>query len=209
MLVEQKPDQRRRTPAPSKQEGEIPEPLLGPSRYARVIVIGIVVGFLCFGAYRVLSPSHYRGGEVVEKAAPVIRSGKQRDRTRAARRCAAHSRSRRSRSRTSGAISFCRRSSRPIRARTVKVLPPVAGRVVNLKVQLGERVAARAGASGAQLRRSCASIFRRRKGAHHVEVDQTGARSPARSRKKRWCGHQRSRTSAERLCPGTSRVRAG
>lgn len=141
MLVEQEPDHRRRThaPKPSNQAGDVREPLLGPSRYAKVIVIAIVAGILCFGAYRALSPSHFRGGEVVEKAAPVIRSGSQvivpdGSPVRSALAIAPV------------AVKNIRRDlilpavveADP--ARTVKVLPPVAGRVVNLKVQLGERV---------------------------------------------------------------------
>jgi cobalt-zinc-cadmium efflux system membrane fusion protein len=141
MLVEQKPDHRRtHAPKPSRQDSDVREPPLGPSRYAKVIVIGTVVGIFCFGVYRVWSPSHYRGGEVVQKAAPVVRSGNQVTVPAG--------------SPVRGALTIVPVSVKDIPrdlvlpavveadpARTVKVLPPVAGRVVNLKVQLGERVA--------------------------------------------------------------------
>ena len=105
------------------------------------IVLLIVAAVLCLGAYWlfVASPSHYRGGEFVEKAAPVLRSG---DRVivpegsplRSALVIAPVARK---------DIRRDPRAARVVEAdpgRTVKVLPPVAGRVVSLKVQLGERV---------------------------------------------------------------------
>jgi len=101
----------------------------------------IVAVALCFGAYWLLvaSPSHYRAGEVVEKAATVVRAGD-------------------SVTVPEGSPLRSRLAIEPVAVkdikrdivlpavveadpgRTVNVLPPVAGRVVSLAVQLGERV---------------------------------------------------------------------
>ena len=140
MLVEPPPENgQSKDPPPAKQHGA--EPMLGTSRYAGMILIILVAGLVGFGAYRLLvAPSHYRGGEIVEKAAPVLRSG---DRVIVPEG-----------SPVRGALAIAPVAFKDIRrnlvlpavveadpGRTVKVLPPVAGRVVNLKVQLGERVA--------------------------------------------------------------------
>src|SRR5512135_868820 len=63
MLVDPKPE--------SSQGGAAPR-----SRYTTAVATALIAGAICFVAYRVfISPSHYRGGEVVQKAAPVLRSG--------------------------------------------------------------------------------------------------------------------------------------
>ena len=141
MLVEPKPENGEGAAAPGKQGGGTPEPVLGKSRYAKPIAIVLLAAVCCFAAYRIfLAPSHYRGGEVVEKAAPVLRSGNrvtvpEGSPVRSALVVAPV------------AIKNIRRDlvlPAAVEAdpgRTVKVLPPVAGRVVSLKVQLGERVA--------------------------------------------------------------------
>jgi cobalt-zinc-cadmium efflux system membrane fusion protein len=124
----------------ARQAGAASEPLLGSSRYAKVVVIVLVVGAVCFGLYRVLlAPSHYRGGEVVEKAAPVLRSGNRITvpegspvRTRLAVEPVAQKDIKRD------LVLPAVVEADP--GHTVNVLPPVAGRVVNVKVQLGERV---------------------------------------------------------------------
>jgi cobalt-zinc-cadmium efflux system membrane fusion protein len=125
--------------------GEAPQasaafaPVLGSSLYAKAIVIVLVAGAVCFGVYRLLAPSHYRGGEVVEKAVPVLRSGNRVTvpegspvRTRLAVAPVAQQ-----------DIKHDLVLPAVVEAdpgRTVNVLPPVAGRVVSLKVQLGARV---------------------------------------------------------------------
>ena len=105
------------------------------------IVLLVVAAVLCFGAYLfVASPSHYRAGEVVEKAATVLRTG---DRVTVPEG-----------SPVRGRLAIAPVAVKDIKrdvvlpavveadpGRTVKVLPPVAGRVVSLVVQLGERVA--------------------------------------------------------------------
>jgi membrane fusion protein, heavy metal efflux system len=143
MLVEPKTEnsQRDALPVANKQDGGSYEPVFGKSRYAKAITIVLVAGAVCFGAYRVfLAPSHYRGGEFVEKAAPVLRSG---DRVIVPEG-----------SPVRNALTVAPVALKDVRrdlvlpgiveadpGRTVKVLPPVSGRVVGLKVQLGERVA--------------------------------------------------------------------
>jgi cobalt-zinc-cadmium efflux system membrane fusion protein len=122
------------------QAGIRSEPALGSSRYARTIVIVLIAGAVCFGVYRLLlAPSHYRGGEVVEKAAPVMRSGNRiivpegsPVRTRLAVEPVAVKDIKRD------LVLPAVVEADP--GRTVNVLPPVAGRVVSVKVQLGERV---------------------------------------------------------------------
>jgi cobalt-zinc-cadmium efflux system membrane fusion protein len=140
MLVDPPPESgQAKDPPPAKPNGA--EPMLGTSRNAGTILVVLVAGLVGFGAYRLLlAPSHYRGGEIVQKAAPVQRAGEHvivpegspvRD-----------------------ALAIAPVTFKDIRrnlvlpavveadpGRTVKVLPPVAGRVVTLKVQLGERVA--------------------------------------------------------------------
>ena len=138
MLVESKPEGGQGGAAP--QAGAGAEPGLGGSRYAKAIAVIVVAVAVGFGAYRIfLAPSHYRGGEIVEKAAPVLRSG---DRVIVPEGSPVRS-----------ALTVAPVALKEIRrdlvlpavveadpGRTVKVLPPVAGRVVSLKVQLGERV---------------------------------------------------------------------
>ena len=133
MLVDPEPE--------SSQGGAASEPVLGRSRYAKTIAAVLVAGAASLVAYRVvLSPSHYRGGELVQKAPPVLRSG---DRIVVPEG-----------SPVRDALAVAPVALKDIRrdlvlpavveadpGRTVKVLPPVAGRVVSQKVQLGERVA--------------------------------------------------------------------
>jgi cobalt-zinc-cadmium efflux system membrane fusion protein len=133
-------------PKPENSQGDAPrsdasEPVLGRSRYTKAVATALIIGAVCFGAYRVfISPSHYRGGEVVGKAAPVFRSG---DRITVPE----GSPVRRALAVAPVAVKDIRRDlvlPAVVEAdpgRTVKVLPPVAGRVAGLKVQLGERVA--------------------------------------------------------------------
>jgi len=133
MLVDPEPE--------SSQGGAASEPVLGRSRYAKTIAAVLVAGAASLVAYRVvLSPSHYRGGELVQKAPPVLQSG---DRIVVPEG-----------SPVRDALAVAPVALKDIRrdlvlpavveadpGRTVKVLPPVAGRVVSQKVQLGERVA--------------------------------------------------------------------
>src|SRR5579863_9479801 len=140
MLVEPKPENGKGDAAPGRQGGGTSEPVLGKSRHAKTIAIVLVAGVCCFAVYRLfLAPSHYRGGEVVEKAAPVLRSGNRVIVPEG--------------SPVRSALTIAPVAVKDIKrdlmlpavveadpGRTVKVLPPVAGRVVSLKVQLGERV---------------------------------------------------------------------
>jgi membrane fusion protein, heavy metal efflux system len=140
MLVEPKLENGQHNTAVKKEGGGGSEPVLGTSRYAKSIVVVLVAGAVCLGLYRIfLAPSHYRGGEVVEKAAPVLR---------AENRVVVPDGSPVRSALTIAPVAF-----KDIRrdlilpavveadpGRTVKVMPPVAGRVVSLKVQLGERV---------------------------------------------------------------------
>jgi cobalt-zinc-cadmium efflux system membrane fusion protein len=139
MLVEPKPENGQRNDSPAV-DGSVSESLLGTSRHAKSIVIVLIAGAVCLGIYRAfLAPSHYRGGEIVEKAAPVLRSGNRVIVPEG--------------SPVRSALAIAPVALKDIRrdlilpavveadpGRTVKVLPPVAGRVVSLKVQLGERV---------------------------------------------------------------------
>ena len=139
MLVDPKPEDGQGDAA--RQSGAVSEPVLGRSRYAKAVVAVLIAGAVSFVAYRVvLTPSHYRGGEVVQKAAPVMRSG---DRIVVPEG-----------SPVRNALGVAPVEAKDVRrdlvlpavveadpGRTVKVLPPVAGRAVSLKVQLGERVA--------------------------------------------------------------------
>ena len=141
MLVEPPPENGRPKDPPPAKPDDNAEPMLGTFRYAGMVLAVVVVCLVCFGAYRLLlAPSHYRGGEVVEKAAPVLRSG---DRVIVPEGSPVRS-----------ALTIAPVVFKDVKrnlvlpavveadpGRTVKVLPAVAGRVVNLKVQLGERVA--------------------------------------------------------------------
>ena len=132
MLVDPKPE--------DSQGRAASEPVLGRSRYAKTVAAVLIAGAVSLVAYRVvLAPSHYRGGELVQKAAPVLREG---DRIVVPEG-----------SPVRNALAVAPVALKDIRrdlvlpavveadpGRTVKVLPPVAGRVVSLKVQLGERV---------------------------------------------------------------------
>jgi membrane fusion protein, heavy metal efflux system len=141
MLVEPKPESGERDPAP-RQDGARaePAPALNLSPRGKIVALIVVAAVLCFGAYRLLlAPSHYRGGEVVEKAAPILRTGNVV-------------------TVPEGSPVRNRLGVEPVAlkdikrdlvlpavveadpGRTVNVLPPVAGRVVSLKAQLGERV---------------------------------------------------------------------
>jgi membrane fusion protein, heavy metal efflux system len=138
MLVDPKPESSQGGAAP--RSDAVSEPVLGRSRYTKAVATALIAGAICFVAYRVfISPSHYRGGEVVQKAAPVLRSG---DRITVPEGSPVRS-----------ALAIAPVAVKDIRrdlvlpavveadpGRTVKVLPPVAGRVVVLKVQLGERI---------------------------------------------------------------------
>jgi cobalt-zinc-cadmium efflux system membrane fusion protein len=137
MLVEPKPEDGERDPA--RDEG-VREGGPGTSARGKAAALIVVVALLGLGAYRlILAPSHYRGGEVVEKAAPILRTGETV-------------------TVPEGSPVRSRLAVEPVAlkdikrdlvlpavveadpGRTVNVLPPVAGRVVTLKVQLGERV---------------------------------------------------------------------
>jgi membrane fusion protein, heavy metal efflux system len=140
MLVEPKPENGQPNDLPAAKHGGT-EPMLGKSRHATIVLIVIGACAACVGAYRVfLAPSHYRGGEIVEKAAPVLRSDNRVIVPEG--------------SPVRGALTIAPVALKQIKrdlvlpavveadpGRTVKVLPPVAGRVVSLKAQLGERVA--------------------------------------------------------------------
>lgn len=140
MLVEPTPENGQSNDTPAAKPGGA-EPMPGTSRSATIVLVVLAACAVGFGAYRVfLAPSHYRGGEVVEKAASVLRSGNRVVVPEG--------------SPVRGALTVAPVALRQIRrdlvlpaaveadpGRTVKVLPPVAGRVVSLKVELGERVA--------------------------------------------------------------------
>lgn len=138
MLVEPKPERGERDSAPRP---DAPAPALNMSPRGKIVALIVVAAVLCLGAYRlILAPSHYRGGEVVEKAAPILRTG---DRVTVPEGSAV-------RSRLAVEPVALKEIKRDLvlpavveadPGRTVNVLPPVAGRVVSLKAQLGERVA--------------------------------------------------------------------
>jgi membrane fusion protein, heavy metal efflux system len=145
MLVDPTPKTGRPAPPATSPgaapHGGMPEPEYRGSGPVRVVVLVAVAAVLCFGAYRLLlAPSHYRGGEVVEKSEPLTRSGNKVTVPEGSPL----------RSRLAIATIAAKDIKRDIvlpaaveadPGRTVKVLPPVAGRVVSLKTQLGERVA--------------------------------------------------------------------
>jgi len=117
-----------------------PEPMLGSSPHAKFVMFIIVALAVGAGAYWFINrSSHYKAGEVVEKAEPVIRSGNAVTVPEGSP----------VRSRLTIADVVSKQLPRTLTlpavveadpGRTVKVLPPVAGRVVSLKVQLGARV---------------------------------------------------------------------
>ena len=137
MLVDPNLENDRRDAA-SRQDKSIA--MLNLSARGKIVLL-IVAAVLCFGAYRlfVASPSHYRAGEVVEKAASVLRTG---DRVTVPEGSPVRSRL----AIEPVAVKDIKRNivlPAVVEAdpgRTVNVLPPVAGRVVSLAVQLGERV---------------------------------------------------------------------
>jgi membrane fusion protein, heavy metal efflux system len=127
---------------PDKDSHGATEPLLGPSRYAKTIVRILVATAVGVAAYWLFfASSHYRGGEVVEKAAPVLRSGD-------------------SVTVPEGSPVRNKLAIEPVTLKTIKrdlvlpavveadpahlikVAPPLSGLVTQLKVQLGERVKA-------------------------------------------------------------------
>jgi cobalt-zinc-cadmium efflux system membrane fusion protein len=142
MLVEPEPENER-GPAPRRDDDAHggAEPAFNLSPRGRVVLLVVVAGMLCFGAYRLLlAPSHYRGGEVFEKAAPIVRTGGRvtvPEGSPVRNRLAVEP----------VALTDIKRDlvlPAVVEAdpgRTVNVLPPVGGRVVSVKVQLGERVA--------------------------------------------------------------------
>jgi cobalt-zinc-cadmium efflux system membrane fusion protein len=143
MLVEPKPEDGQREPQPRQGADARAgvQPAFNLSRRGRIVALIVVAAVLCFGAYRLLlAPSHYRGGEVVEKAASIVRSG---DRITVPEGSPVRSRL----AVEPVALKDIKRDlvlPAAVEAdpgRTVNVLPPVAGRVVSVKVQLGERVA--------------------------------------------------------------------
>jgi membrane fusion protein, heavy metal efflux system len=143
MLVEPKPEDGQRDPAPHAGDGaRRSEPALNMSSHGKIVALIVVAAVLCFGAYRLIfAPSHYRGGEVVEKAAPIVRAGNSVTVPEG--------------SPVRNQLGIAPVALKDIKrdlvlpavveadpGRTVNVLPPVAGRVISLKVQLGERVSA-------------------------------------------------------------------
>jgi membrane fusion protein, heavy metal efflux system len=143
MLVEPKPEDGQRDPAPHAGAGaRRSEPALNMSSPGKIVALIVVAAVLCFGAYRLIfAPSHYRGGEVVEKAAPIVRAGNRVTVPEG--------------SPVRTQLGIAPVALKDIKrdlvlpavveadpGRTVNVLPPVAGRVVSLKVQLGERISA-------------------------------------------------------------------
>jgi cobalt-zinc-cadmium efflux system membrane fusion protein len=141
MLVEPNPESGERDSAPRQEDARVqPAPALDLSPRGKFVALVVVAGLLCFGAYRLLlAPSHYRGGEVVEKAAPILRTGNVVT-------VPEGSPVRNSLAVEPVALKDIKRDlvlPAVVEAdpgRTVNVLPPVAGRVVSVKVQLGERV---------------------------------------------------------------------
>jgi membrane fusion protein, heavy metal efflux system len=141
MLVEPKPEDGQREPVPRQDDdARRSAPALNLSPRGKIAALIVVAAVLCFGAYRLIfAPSHYRGGEVVEKAATIVRTG---DRVTVPEGSSVRSQ-----------LGIAPVELKDIKrdlvlpavveadpGRTVNVLPPVAGRVVSLKAQLGERV---------------------------------------------------------------------
>jgi len=126
-----------------KSETGKSEPLLGSSPFAKVVALLLIAAALGVGAYWLFAgPSrHYRGGEIVEKAQPVIRSG---DRVTVPEGSPIRAK-----------LAIEAVTARDIKrdlvlpavveadpGHLIKVSPPLAGLVTQLKVQLGERVKA-------------------------------------------------------------------
>jgi membrane fusion protein, heavy metal efflux system len=143
MLVDPKSETDKREPLLRQDEGGRGkrEPLLGQSRHAKIVMSIAVAGAIAAGAYWLLAGTsrHYRPGEIVEKAEPVIRSG---DRVTV----------------PEGSPVRAKLAVEPVAAKDIKrdlvlpavveadpahlikVSPPLSGLVTQLKVQLGERV---------------------------------------------------------------------
>jgi cobalt-zinc-cadmium efflux system membrane fusion protein len=140
MPVEPKPESKDREAALQAPAGRGAEPMFGASPYAKRVALIVVAAVLVFGAYRLfIAPSHYRAGEVAEKAEPVIRKGNvltvpEGSPLRNVLAIAPVVMQEVKRDLVLPAVV----EADP--GRTVNVLPPVAGRVVSLHAQLGERV---------------------------------------------------------------------
>jgi len=137
MLVDPPSENAQREPPPRQDKTTA---MLNLSARGRIVLL-VGAAVLCFGAYRlfIASPNRYRAGEAVEKAATVLRTA---DRVTVPEGSPVRSRL----AIEPVAVKDIKRDivlPAVVEAdpgRTVNVLPPVAGRVVSLAVQLGERV---------------------------------------------------------------------
>lgn len=144
MLVDPKHKSGQSGPSPHQGEGDANshEPVRGRSPLARFLTLVVVVALAGAGAYRLLIGPFGRsetGPMVAEKAQPLIRSG---DRVTVPERSPVRSK-----------LLVQPVAQQDIQrnlvlpavveadpARLIKVLPPLAGRITQLKVQLGERI---------------------------------------------------------------------
>ena len=143
MLVDPKPEDGRHSPAPPAHASPEPapahpEPRAWPLITIVVALVLVAAGWRLFlGPFGHAEPSH----EVAVKAAPLARSGEQVTVPE--------------NSPVRGALTIAPVAVKDVRrnlvlpavveadpARLIKVLPPLSGRVMQLKVQLGERVTA-------------------------------------------------------------------
>jgi cobalt-zinc-cadmium efflux system membrane fusion protein len=146
MLVDPKHQAGQPGASPNQGEGrgDSHQPVPGPSRLGRLLTLAIIVALAGAGAYRLFIGPFGRpepASMVSEKAQPLIRSG---DRITVPERSAVRSK-----------LAIQPVVQQEIQrnlvlpavveadpAHLIKVLPPLAGRITQLKVQLGERVEA-------------------------------------------------------------------
>jgi len=79
MLVDPQSETGAHDASQRRDEDARAEPVLGAARHAKAAIGIVLAGAVGAGAYWLLAGAdrHYRAGEVVEKAEPVIRSGRR------------------------------------------------------------------------------------------------------------------------------------
>jgi cobalt-zinc-cadmium efflux system membrane fusion protein len=145
MLVDPKTEPSKGDPLPHQDKGNggVTEPMLGSSPYSKTVALVLIAAAVGVGAYWLFAgPSrHFRPGEVVEKAEPVIRSGSSITVPEG--------------SPVRAKLTIAPVTAKDIKrdlilpavveadpAHLIKVSPPLSGLVTKLNVTLGERVKA-------------------------------------------------------------------